>query len=88
MRMGGRKNPGPPLPLRQVGETLCWHCRNAAAEPRRRGPGCSWSRKEHAPVPGWTAERRDVQIQKDSRRRVNGDLESYRVLACPEFEEG
>jgi hypothetical protein len=39
-------------------------------------------------VPGWTAERRDVQIQKDSRRRVNGDLESYRVLACPEFEEG
>ena len=70
MRMGGRKNPGPPPPLRQGGETLCW------------------SRKEHAPVPGWTAERRDVQIQKDSRRRVNGDLESYRVLACPEFEEG
>ena len=55
--MGGRKNPGPPPPLRQGGETL-------------------------------TAERRDVQIQKDSRRRVNGDLESYRVLACPEFEEG
>ena len=87
MRMGGRKNPGHPPPLRQVGGTLCWHCRNAVPNPET-GAGCSWSRKEHAPVPGWTAERRDVQIQKDSRRRVNGDLESYRVLACPEFEEG
>ena len=40
------------------------------------------------PVRGWVAERRDLQIQKEGRRHQTCGVESYRVLACPEFEKG
>ena len=32
--------------------------------------------------------RRDLQIQKEGRRHQTCGVESYRVLACPEFEKG
>lgn len=57
--------------------TLCWTC--------SQGPrsGCPWF-AEHRPVPGWTAERRDIPIQLwDGRRQVCEKAESYRVKACP-----
>ena len=44
--------------------------------------GCSWSRRAHTPVEGWEAERRDLKMFH------KGQVESYRVLACPEFQEG
>lgn len=59
------------------GETLCWDC--------RQGPrsGCSWF-AEHRPVPGWTAERRDVAVTAipDGRRDTRLE-ESYLVRRCP-----
>jgi len=46
------------------------------------GAGCGWSRRAHTPVEGWEAERRDLKMFH------KGQVESYRVLACPEFQEG
>lgn len=54
--------------------TLCWDCRKACGE-------CSWSRcLECSPVPGWTAI--------ETKLRLNTDvyIQSYIVIACPEFE--
>lgn len=57
-------------------ETLCWACRNA------HGLGCDWFQFSD-PVPGWEAER---LMLKDG----NGgqDVDSYRVISCPEYVEG
>lgn len=53
--------------------TLCWDCENALG-------GCSWSDHwKHEPVKGWTAVRRDLRIKE------GGEVESYRVIQCPEF---
>lgn len=66
-------------------ETLCWTC--------RRGPRseCAWFAR-HKPVPGWTAERRDVLMQTSVYRRgqlvnCNKREESYRVIDCPLYLE-
>lgn len=72
---------------RPAAVSLCWYCRNAVPSPET-GAGCSWSERPHEPVRGWVAERRDLQIQKEGRRHQTCGVESYRVLACPEFEEG
>jgi hypothetical protein len=37
------------------------------------------------PVEGWTAERHDILVQRT--KGVRTTMESYRVTACPEFEE-
>ena len=66
--------------------SLCWYCRNAVPSPET-GAGCSWSRKAHQPVEGWVAERRDLKL-RGKNNQVLHMIESYRVLACPEFEEG
>lgn len=66
--------------------SLCWFCRNAVPSPAT-GAGCSWSRKAHQPVEGWVAERRDLKL-RGKNNQVLHMIESYRVLACPEFEEG
>ena len=61
-------------------ETLCWTC--------RRGPrsGCRWFAC-HEPVPGWTAERRDITQQRwDGQGCGSFTTESYRVLACPRYD--
>ena len=63
--------------------SLCWFCRNAVPSPEA-GTGCSWSSRTHTPVEGWEAERRDLKMYYKGYRLV----ESYRVLACPEFQEG
>lgn len=52
---------------------LCWHCRKACG-------GCSWSH-DLTPVEGWTAERADLNMWN------YGNGMSYRVYACPEYEE-
>ena len=61
--------------------SLCWFCRNAVPSPET-GAGCSWSSRAHTPVEGWEAERRDLKMFH------KGQVESYRVLPCPEFQEG
>ncbi len=71
----GQKHDRPPT------MSLCWFCRNAVPSPET-GAGCSWSRRAHTPVEGWEAERRDLKMFH------KGQVESYRVLACPEFQEG
>lgn len=63
--------------------SLCWFCRNAVLSPET-GTGCSWSSRTHTPVKGWEAERRDLKMYRRGYRLV----ESYRVRACPEFQEG
>lgn len=65
--------------------TLCWYCRNAVPNPET-GAGCAWSKRPHEPVKGWEAERRDLYVENKSSGYK--PAESYRVLACPEFEEG
>ncbi len=72
---------------RPAAASLCWYCRNAVPSPET-GAGCSWSERPHEPVKGWVADRRDLQIQKEGRRHRTCGVESYRVLACPEFVEG
>lgn len=72
---------------RPSGATLCWLCRNAVPSPET-GAGCSWSRKPHTPVPGWEAERRDLYGYASKGSWKAGVTESYRVLSCPEFQEG
>lgn len=81
-------------PRRPTGpQTLCWCCANAVPSPET-GAGCSWSRREHTPVPGWVAERRDIPRYYTLRRSGGvtytsaGMEESYRVISCPEFKEG
>lgn len=66
---------GPP----SIPNTLCWCCRHS-------NDICSWHAKEHIPVPGWEAVRRDIPIVDNSiRRKVNRKTESYAVLRCPRF---
>lgn len=64
--------------------TLCWWCQNAVPS-AERGHGCSWSRAAQ-PVPGWTAERRDVLMQGAGKRNARRVVESYLVTACPLFQ--
>lgn len=51
---------------------ICWHCKNACG-------GCSWS-KILAPVKGWKA--------KEVKNVGYLVTKSYKVIECPEFEEG
>ena len=68
-------------------DTLCWYCRNAVPSPKA-GTGCSWSR-EHTPVRGWLADRRDVPHYYIRNGRQISDMEeSYRVVHCPDFQRG
>jgi hypothetical protein len=53
-------------------ETLCWDCKKAIG-------GCTWADKSK-PVDGWDAEKTIV------RNESYGDMESYCVKSCPEFE--
>ena len=53
--------------------SLCWSCENACGD-------CSWSRSL-TPVKGWTA--------KEVVRETNtGNLPSYKVIECPQYEAG
>lgn len=55
-----------------MSSTLCWTCGRAYG-------GCSWSRyKVQKPVPGWSAERRDIRIAAELPM-----VESYLVIDCP-----
>lgn len=53
-----------------MADTICWYCRRACVSCRK-------------PVPGWTAIRNDVTSYQD-RQAIK--IESYIVLACPNFE--
>ena len=61
-------------------DALCWDCKNAVPGIQK---GCPWSR-EFKPVKGWSAERRDLEIN----RCRDGRIESYLVLGCPLFDKG
>lgn len=64
-------------------ETLCWTCRRPVSEPDTQ---CSWFSR-HEPVPGWTAERRDVLMSCGSKTTGRSIAESYRVSTCPLYLE-
>lgn len=55
-------------------DSLCWYCINACG-------GCSWSRKL-IPVEGWKA------TEVTNKDVCDSFLKSYKVIECPEFEEG
>lgn len=65
-------------------DTLCWSCHLASGRlSRRTGEQCPWAAKGNRPVPGWTAEvtERDVQ-DSYGQRHVKG----YLVRECPLYE--
>lgn len=64
--------------------SLCWQCIHAV--PDKCAHGCSWSR-DFIPVEGWNAQRADL---KGYSRCVDPPqlTESYKVISCPQFEEG
>ena len=53
-------------------DALCWHCKNACG-------GCSWSRNL-IPIKGWKA--------KEIKNASYSVIKSYKVIECPDFEEG
>jgi predicted nucleic acid-binding Zn ribbon protein len=53
-------------------DALCWHCTKACG-------GCSWSRNL-IPIEGWKA--------KEIKNASYSVIKSYKVIECPEFEEG
>lgn len=55
----------------------CWSCKKACG-------GCRWSRVGR-PIKGWIAT---PTIIKNSLGDGKGDLHSYSIEWCPEFEEG
>lgn len=57
-------------------ETLCWTCKKAVG-------GCSWSRS-FRPVEGWTAKKTLIRLSPCQKEDV---IESYQVIACPEYEK-
>lgn len=58
----------------------CWTCKKACG-------GCSWSkcgengRPQFAPVDGWKA------IKTIKKHKGYEDMESYKILFCPEYEK-
>ncbi len=56
-----------------IKETLCWSCANACG-------GCEWSQKKAKPVPGWTAEKTKIRLDKGKTS------ESYLVIKCPKYK--
>mgnify|MGYP005756871875 CR=1 FL=1 len=67
-------------------QTLCWSCANAvpSADGER---GCPWS-LEGKPVEGWSARRRDIQLQSPKKKDKARSVESYLVVACPLYRPG
>ncbi len=53
-------------------DTLCWSCANACG-------GCEWSQKKAKPVPGWTAEKTKIRLDKGKT------MDSYFVTECPKY---
>ena len=51
----------------------CWTCKNFCG-------GCAWSR-DFKPVRGWEAT-------KDHIERNGALADTYRIIYCPEWEEG
>ena len=58
---------------------MCWWCKNAVPDDKGY-TGCNWSR-DFKPVEGWEA----VEVIKNANEQA---VETYRVLKCPEYEEG
>lgn len=65
-------------------QTLCWYCVHAVPG-KGKVTGCSWSWRGE-PVKGWTAQRKDVLIQRPYG--INELVESYRVENCPQYKPG
>lgn len=64
--------------------SLCWQCIHAV--PDKCAHGCSWSR-HFIPVEGWSAERTGLK-GNDYYTDPPQLTESYKVISCPQFEEG
>ncbi len=75
----------------QLGETICWYCRNACPDREEDNTrGCSWSR-HFEPVEGWVAIQTKLKYyyRLDPRhKRTKFDDTSYVVKSCPLFEPG
>jgi hypothetical protein len=63
-------------------ETLCWHCKKATNYHL-----CRWSMGE--PRDDWEAETITIREQNTANNKVyTREVETYRVISCPAFEEG
>lgn len=61
---------------KNVKTTLCWEC-------AKNGGLCSWS-KNFTPVEGWEAI--PTKIQARGAYNEHGEIDSFKVISCPEFE--
>ena len=77
------KREGVKPPDYHASQSICPDCINCCPVPNK-GIGCEWS-IAFKPVPGWTAERRDIKCYG---KKNNENSESYMVLACPKFIKG
>lgn len=66
---------------------ICIDCKKACG-------GCSWSAADPVtgkllfqPVPGWTAEKVTLKLGGCGEKKYDRMAETYRITACPEFEE-
>lgn len=63
-------------------ETLCWHCKKATNYHL-----CRWSMGK--PRDDWEAETITIREQNTTNNKVyTREVETYRVISCPAFEEG
>lgn len=61
--------------------TICWTCRRGTRSE------CPWF-AEHRPVPGWTAERREIRMTAYADgKRYERPTESYVVRKCPLYQK-
>lgn len=69
--------------FKMVNTSLCWCCAKAIPKKNSRGEieGCSWS-VYNRPVPGWDAD------EGKFKHEYGGDVVTYMVHDCPEFERG
>lgn len=58
---------------------ICFDCKKAVG-------GCSWSKK-FEPVEGWVAEPTFIKQYGRQESALNV-TQSYRIISCPQFEEG
>lgn len=63
-----------------MSETICWTCQRGPRSER------SWF-AEHRPVPGWTAERREIQMTAyTGGKRYERPTVSYLIRKCPLYQ--
>jgi hypothetical protein len=65
-------------------DQLCWLCKYAGGARRKDGWKCPWADRLK-PVEGWTAEAVPYYDYNNNRQLTS---RTWRVTACPEYENG